>query len=656
MRRIIPIVTAFCVLIPALVLAENAPFDAAAAFGARPSASDVTVSPDGQNLAWIAPAAGQGSTLYTLALTKDAKPRAALTASGSPERLDWCRWASNSRLVCRFFYLQRKPELGIMHIRRLVAVNSDGSNLKSLSTQQTEDMHVLIVGGGAVIDWLAEPEASVLMTRVYGANDHIGSRLGSDVTGLAVDRLDTITLESHRVEPPNRNAIDYIADGRGRVRIVANREVEARQATGIVRYEFHPVGSDDWQPLSQFQNSDGTGFVPEAVDPEHNLAYGFKKLDGRFAVYTVALDSGRSEQLVYANPEVDVDELVTLGPQQRVVGANYYTNDRHAEYFAPDVKAMVESLTRALHTPPHVVDASRDGNHVLVETSSDVDPGVFYLFDRTSHQLQTLFVVRNQLEGVKLASVRSVTYPAADGAQIPGYLTLPPGVTSPKGLPALVMPHGGFYSRDVWGFDWVAQFFANRGFAVLQPNFRGSGGYGDAWLQHSGLRAWKVAISDVLDGGRWLVKEGVDPARLGIFGRNYGGYAALQSAATDPDLFKAVIAVSPVTDLAALKEQYRHSSNFSLTSDWIGDGPQVREGSPAEHADRIRVPVLLFHGAFSWPISIEQSQRMQSALKSSGGKVTLVTWDALDEDLQDSTARAEMLSKSDAFLRAAFGM
>ena len=291
-----------------------------------------------------------------------------------------------------------------------------------------------------------------------------------------------------------------------------------------------------------------------------------------------------------------------------------------------------------------------------MHTSSDVDPGVYYVFDRKSVQLQTLLVVRSQLEGLKFAPQRPVTYAAADGTQIPAYLTLPPGAQSVKGLPAIVMPHGGTSARDVWGFDWQAQFFANRGYAVLQPNFRGSFGYGDAWYQQNGFKSWPIAIGDVLDGGRWLVKEGADPAHLGIVGWGYGGYAALQSAVVDPALFKAVVAIAPITDLAALKEQERYWSDFEVLSAEIGDGPHVREGSPALHADRVRAPVLMFHGVMDRNVSVEQSKLMDSRLKAAGAQSTLVTWEDLDHQLDDSAARTEMLRSSDAFLRKAFGM
>jgi dipeptidyl aminopeptidase/acylaminoacyl peptidase len=265
-------------------------------------------------------------------------------------------------------------------------------------------------------------------------------------------------------------------------------------------------------------------------------------------------------------------------------------------------------------------------------------------------------VVRGELEGVKLAVVKPVTYPGADGTLVPGYLTLPPGREDAKGLPAIVMPHGGPGARDEWGFDWLPQFYASRGFAVLQPNFRGSSGYGDSWFQQNGFKSWRTAIGDVLDAGRWLVTQGIDPAKLAIVGWTYGGYAALQSAATDPTVFKAVVAVAPVTDLNVLKQEHFHWSDFELVSNYVGYGPHLLEGSPAENAAKIKVPVLLFHGAFDRNVGIAQSKLMATRLAAAGVPCELVTWDDLDHQLEDSAARTEMLRKSDAFLRKAMGL
>ena len=649
-----------CLCSPLLHADAGSNFNAAAAFGARPSVSDLTLSPDGMNVAWIAPTQGQGSAAYTLSLAKDAKPKGALVTSAKAQRIDSCRWVSNQRLVCTITLARTDPTYGVLPYSRVLAVDADGQNQQLLSKRENPYTRGTHLGGGEVIDCLPDADSAVLMTRVYLPDDHTGTHIGSTENGLAVDRLDTRNLQIHRVEAPMHDALDYISDGRGRVRIVGIEGHDVRGAdTGVIDYRYHPLNSQGWQPLSRFSVTDYSGFRPVAVDPELNVAYGFQRLDGRIAVYSMALDGSQRPQLVYANPDVDVAGLIRIGRRNRVVGASYVTEYRHAVYFAPEVKALIESLTRALpqHPTVRIVDASLDESRMLVLTSTDTDPGVYYILDRKTHQLQTFLVVRSQLEGVKLANVTPVTYPAADGTLIPGYLTLPVGKENAKGLPALVMPHGGPSARDEWGFDWLAQFFAARGYAVLQPNFRGSAGYGEGWFQQNGFRSWSVAIGDVLDGGRWLVRQGTAaPDKLGIVGWSYGGYAALQSAVVDPTLFKAVVAIAAVTDLKELKEERRNWTNFELVSDFIGEGPHVYEGSPAQHADRFRAPVLLFHGALDGNVGIQESRLMESRLKAAGAKCTLVTWEELDHYLDDSGARTQMLTQSDAFLRQAFGM
>jgi len=239
---------------------------------------------------------------------------------------------------------------------------------------------------------------------------------------------------------------------------------------------------------------------------------------------------------------------------------------------------------------------------------------------------------------------------------VPAYLTLPPSGAK-AGLPAIVMPHGGPSARDEWGFDWLSQYFAAKGYAVLQPNFRGSSGYGDAWFQGNGFRSWRVAIGDVNDAGKWLGSQGIaDVSKLAIFGWSYGGYAALQSGVVEPGLFKAVVAVAPVTDLAGLKEESRFWSNHVLANRFIGSGPHIREGSPAENVANMRAPVLLFHGDLDRNVGINQSRRMADRLRAAGKKAELVVYPKLDHYLEDSKVRADMLRKSDSFLRSALGL
>jgi dipeptidyl aminopeptidase/acylaminoacyl peptidase len=248
-----------------------------------------------------------------------------------------------------------------------------------------------------------------------------------------------------------------------------------------------------------------------------------------------------------------------------------------------------------------------------------------------------------------------VTYPAADGTQIPAYLTLPPG-SDGRNLPAIVLPHGGPSARDEWGFDWLPQYLAQLGYAVLQPNYRGSAGYGEQWLQQNGFRSWRTSIGDITAGARWLVQQGVaDRSRMAIVGWSYGGYAALQSGATEPDLFKAIVAIAPVTDLQQLKDDFRGFTSARNIAEEIGEGPHIREGSPLPNAARITAPVLLFHGDRDFNVLVGHSRRMDAALHEAGRRSELVVFPNLEHDLASNDARRQMLERIRTFLAANLG-
>ena len=650
--------------LPLLSIAEPA-FDAAKAFGARPRVEYVSLSPDGTSVAYVSPTTGQGSVVYVQSLAKGASlaSKPILGASGKPERLGGCDWVSNQRLVCVVYGVVASDALlEPVAVSRLIAVNTDGTKMQLLSTRDSFFTRGMQLSGGNVIDWLPDEDGAVLMTRVYLPDDHTGSHIGLSKHGIAVDRIDTQTLAVQTIEQPRDDVLAYISDGRGTVRIVGVRSRHGSLGeydSGNIAYYYRKTDSRDWLPMGEIVGEEHNGFRPVAVDRDANLVYGYKKLDGRLALYTVALDGSLKEELVYARPDVDVGGLSRIGRRHRVVGVSYSDDFSHYHFLDPDFEKLLASLTKALPGQPslRVTDSSMDESKLLIRAGSDNDPGVYYLFDKKLRQLETLLAAREDLEGIKLASVKPIHYQAADGTSIPGYLTLPPGIESAKDLPAIVMPHGGPSARYYWGFDWLAQFYASRGYAVLQPNFRGSTGYGDDFFKQNGFRSWPTAIGDVLDAGKWLVAQGIaSPDKLAVVGWSYGGYAALQSAVLDPSVFKAVIAIAPVTDLAELKEAHRKWSDFVVVSREIGEGPHVREGSPALNAAKIKVPVLLFHGEMDRNVPIRQSKEMADRLAAAGVPHELVTWPDLDHQLDDSAARAEMLRKSDAFLRRALGI
>lgn len=639
-----------------LLVAATNPVDPAAAFGARESIESVRLSPDGSKLAYVAPIAGQGSALYVVDLASG-QPRRATAVDGEKQRLAGCSWVSNARLVCTVFAMVTDGDR-VFPVSRVVAVGADGGNIKVLSQADSHEAAYANLYGGEVIDWLPDDEGAVLMGRQYVPEMRENTRLEKKEEGFGVDRVDTATLASKRVVPPKRNASEYISDGRGNVRIMGMSPTAAGMMGRTIDYFYRTKGSDDWKPFGSYNRLTRQGPNPYAVDAERDAAYVMERTNGRNALYRVALDGSMRKELLFAHPEVDVAGVVRIGRRGRVVGASYVTDKREAVYFDEELKKLAGSLSKALPGLPliHFVDSSVDESKLLLFAGSDTDPGRYYLYDKNSRKLEELMLQRPQLEKVALASVKPVSYRAADGTQIPAYLTLPPG-SSGKGLPALVMPHGGPGARDEWGFDWLAQYFAHRGFAVLQPNFRGSAGYGDEWFKENGFKSWRTAIGDVNDAGRWLVAQGIaDPAKLGAFGWSYGGYAALQSNVVAPDLFKAIVAVAPVTDLNLLKEESRGWTNFTLVSDYIGSGPHIREGSPAQNAAAIKAPVLLFHGDLDLNVDVLESKLMKDKLEDAGKSVELVLYPKLDHYLEDSAVRADMLKKSDAFLRESMGM
>lgn len=624
------------------------PADLAEAFGARESVQQISLSPSGAKIAYVAAGAGRSSALYVVDLASG-QTRTATRVDGTEQQLEWCRWTSEVRLLCSVYGL-RKVQKDAFAASRLIAMNEDGSALIVLGERHGSEGRYY---GGQVIDWSAAAGDKVLMM-------DWSTVTARPSAGLAVVEMDSRTGRSSVAEKPIPHAIDWLTDGRGDVRVQAVRS--KRGATGMsaetIEYRYRQRGKKDWLSLVSFNDMTGEGTRIVAVDAASDAAFGLKKVDGRFAMHRVKLDGSGREEIIFAHPEVDVDGLLRIGRERRVVGATYATEARRAIYFDPELKRLSNSLSKALPGLPLVVilDSSVDESRLLIWAGSDVEPGRYYLYSKQDRQLREIMLARPQLESAKLATVKPIRFPARDGTMIPGYLTLP-AEGNGRGLPAIVMPHGGPGARDEWGFDWLAQYFAGRGYAVLQPNFRGSAGYGEAWFQKNGFQSWRTAVGDVNDAAHWLAKEGIaNRGKLAILGWSYGGYAALQSSVVEPDLFRAVVAIAPVTDLELLKESGRWTTGFRLLRTFIGSGPHVAQGSPAQNAKAIGAPVLMFHGDLDLNVGLTQSKVMADRLRDANKPVELVVYPGLDHQLEDSAARADMLRRSDAFLRTAMGL
>jgi dienelactone hydrolase len=598
----------------------------AAKFGAREYFDSVAVSPDGSKVSYLTPFAGSGSKLIVVD-TRTGDQKSLLSTDDITKRMTSCSWAKANRILC---VLRREWEGAGMTFGSvsLIAVDGDGGSLTSL-------------GPHRLIDMLPDNPTSVLAGDRYPYLLDLGT--GREKSAGQYERATSMLM----------------TDGFGNIRVkgVADVFITAGGRYSLrekYRYFYRATTSQPWSPLAVANLGATATYEVDGFDEKGVGLYALKPLNGRQALYHASLDGSGSERLVFAHPEVDVTGVARIGKHNRPIGAMFATDRQRIEYFDPEIKALSERMAKSVNDNGLVffIDETWDGKKLLVFIGSDKDPGAYYLYDKSLRQLAKLSDVRPDMAGLKLSRMQPVTFRADDGNEVPAYLTLPPDGKS-TGLPTIIMPHGGPSSRDHWGFDWQVQYFAQLGYAVLQPNFRGSAGYGEAWLQTNAFQSWKRAIADINDGARWLVRQGIaDPARMAIVGWSYGGYAALQASVVDPRLYKATIAIAPLTDLELMRKRGRDYSDFNLFSASLGTLANLKEGSPAQRADAFRAPVLMFHGDKDLNVDIEQSRRMAAALKAKGKLHELIVYPGLQHSLIDSAARADMLLKSARFLEA----
>ncbi len=631
---------------------------AARQFGVRESAWAADLSPSGRKLVFLS--AGPGSSTIAKVLDLDTKKVTPIFgSSGKPESLEWCEFATESQLICMYTAVDNIGGV-LAGFSKLVTLRADGTKQQSLGSKRAGYDLYIRQSDGSILDWLPDNEGSILMARTYVPKvEERATNIKDERLGLGVDRVELATLRSKVVEEPKRTASRYMSDGRGNVRIMAFSDFDGTDnLTGIIKYRYRTQGDQEWKPLGNYNFSTETGIWPVAVEQSSNAAYVLEDLNGRDALYRVTLDGSGTKSLVASNDKVDIDGVVRIDRGLPIIGYSYTDDRARVVYFDPEFKKLGGSLSRALPTTPLIdfVAASRDAKTLLVHASADTHPGTFYVLNRATKQMEQLLLSREQLDGQQLAPVQSINYPASDGKMIPAYLTMSKDGPA-KGRPAVVLPHGGPSARDSFGFDWLAQFLASRGYAVIQPNYRGSAGYGDEFLGENAFRDWKKAMSDISASAQYLVNQGIaDAGKLAIVGWSYGGYAALQSATIEPDRYKAVVAIAPVTDLSLLRRESDDYINGKVARDFIGsDSVNLRQGSPLQNAARIKAPVLLVHGDLDINVRIAHSTKMADALRNTGTPVELVRYPELEHQLDDSNARAEMLLKIGQLLDRTIG-
>ena len=396
---------------------------------------------------------------------------------------------------------------------------------------------------------------------------------------------------------------------------------------------------------NQIFRVDGDQLVPiyEVSYLEQVFPVRFTRDGTRFYAATNKGDDVNLTQLVLMDPMTGQTELVESDPENQVdfgnaifdevtdeLIATAYEGDRQRIYpRTPEVERDLALIREKL--PPGEINLqsmTEDMAFFLVSIGSDVDPGSVYLYDRQAGAFTLLYRSRPDLPSDQLAEMKPVRYAARDGLEIPAYLTLPRGVEA-KNLPVIMLPHGGPWARDAWGYDPYAQFLANRGYAVIQPNFRSSTGYGKAFL-NAGNKEWGIGAMqhDLTDGVQWLIDQGIaDPKRIAIFGGSYGGYATLAGAAYTPDLYACAVPYVAPSSLITLIESFPAYWRPFLKGSWylrVGD-PEVEADrqdlearSPINSVEAIKIPMLVVHGANDPRVKQAESDRIVVALREKG--------------------------------------
>jgi dipeptidyl aminopeptidase/acylaminoacyl peptidase len=629
-------------LVPALCLATIAAAQPppVEAFAALPTTQSPSISPDGQRIAFIAQAP-QGTLVYAAQLaTNTADAIVAVTGELDARAVTW---ANNDTLI---LLVSQSDTLNFA--ARLAEVLAPfGIDLAARELTVRQFAGARAIGGGLFVRG----------RRLIGYERSTGRVLMQ--FGGALYTMNAKNGDADERDDGSSFTRDWVVDDKG-----------------LPRYRTQYRDKTDYfQILRRLDNGLWETFVERTIDlPEIDLhgldaqgelIVGGRPLDvGRYGLYTVTAD-GRRGRTVYADDTLDLADVRVDPYTNLVLGAA--VESRSPEWFDEELAKQQAGLDDTFPgEDPWIVDWSLDRSRFIVRTEQNNRAPAFYLYDAKAGTANQIARTYPALDRVELAPRLPYTYKARDGVEIPGYLTRPLGVEGPA--PLVLLPHRGPMERDVDGFDWFAHFLASRGYVVLQPNYRGSSGYGRAW-EEAGYGGWGLGVMqhDLSDGIAALVAAGiVDPERVCIVGASYGGYAALAGATFTPELYRCAAAVNGVSDLRDMHTLYigRRDGRSAAMTLWersmgVEEPRSQREkliaASPARHAERVQAAVLLIHARDDAVVPFGQSRSMERALRDAGKTVQLVELEGEDHWLSDAPTRLETLKALDTFLAEQLG-
>jgi len=619
---------------------------------------DVQISPDGKTVSAISTASGPRQ----LVLLSVADMKTSTVAARDNDDIGETWWASDERLIynegVHIGGLERPVSTG-----ELFSVKSNGGGGTILfgvragnvapSASHIQHREAEQATGTFVSALPDDPNHALIASNPWSAQQH--SALGSFTQVFKIDLRDG--TKAPVVTAPMRDAA-VMADHNGAVRLAFGRDNDM----SFKVYQRDASGGD-WQPIHDSMKDHGE-FVPIMFDRSNTSFYyqcGGERGMGGICKWDTAK---RSSETLWSAKEAAGVALVATADGKDAFAIRSLPG-RPAltllDKSAPEVGVLIDVMKQYPGEDVQIVSESRDGKRMIFFVSADTDPGVYFLYDADKKKLTPLFQRRSWIKPAQMAEMEPVQFKARDGLQVNGYLTRPLGKENAKQLPSVVFVHGGpFGIRDAWEFDPAVQMLASRGYAVLQVNYRGSGGYGDAF-ERAGYREWGGKMQDdVTDATHWLIDQGIaDSHRVCIFGASYGGYAAMEGATKEPDLYKCAIAYAGVYDLRLMLSTgdipifLRGKNYLKLT---LGsDENDLWNRSPIAHVDRLKAKVMLVVGGADQRVPAEQGEHLHDELNRRNIAHEWVYERAEGHGFYDVAHTTQLYEKIVAFLDAQIG-
>lgn len=542
--------------------------------------------------------------------------------------MDWCRFKTDQRILCGFRSDYIDDWARLIVSTRLVALDADGRNNREL----------LVRGGGSTQSQFADRIVSMQDDDPDGVLVEVDEDRNGYPSVLRVDVNTGLTRPHTGGMKPIRNSRGPRGQRAARVGIRRHEHLLVRPGR-----EGRP-----WRELERYRAfaGDSVAFVGFGVRP--NELYVRRSHEGREALWLVDFDDRENPKPLFSHPSVDVDGPVMWN--DRLVGVAYDGDRPEIHFLDGDARSLFAVLQRIVPgTFPEILDQTKDGSRLLVRARPTASSICWWTAPRARRPSCEF------LPGPRRQRARGDEFhqlPRARRHEDPGLPDAAAG-SEARNLP-VVMPHGGPIARDVWGFDFLQQFLVSRGYAVLQMEFRGSAGYGDAWY-HAAHQDWGgLTYDDVVDGVRWAIERKVaDPQRIAIVGWSFGGYVALLGAARDSDLFRCAVSIAGISDLGRLLSFASNYVNSSIAREQIGtERDALRDNSPRRLVEGVRIPVLMFHGTLDVQAPVNQSRLMSAALERAGKPHELVEYEDESHQMDHGGNCTDMLRRIESFLAA----